>query len=171
MINNTTYYQGGVIYVGGNGAKDVATFNMTNGVIANNKAANGGAIAIGNGGTNTVNITGGVIRDNSAAGGKGGAFYLVTGAAKSSLTIDKEALKTGSAYSTQQKEFEGYTFVKTTGSATSGVMTKSHTVTYVYRQNPVEVEEPVDPVDPVDPMPEQEVEPDDVQEPAPPGEA
>ena len=81
----------------------------------------------------------------------------------------KEALKTGSAYSTQQKEFEGYTFVKTTGSATSGVMTKSHTVTYVYRQNPVEVEEPVDPVDPVDPMPEQEVEPDDVQE--PPGEA
>lgn len=59
----------------------------------------------------------------------------------------KEALKTGSAYSTQQKEFEGYTFVKTTGSATSGVMTKNHTVTYVYRQNPVVVEEPTTPVD------------------------
>ena len=58
----------------------------------------------------------------------------------------KEALKTGSAYSTQKKEFEGYTFVKTTGSATSGVMTKSHTVTYVYRQDPVVVEEPT-PVD------------------------
>lgn len=54
----------------------------------------------------------------------------------------KTGLKTGVAYSTEQKEFEGYTFQKTTGSAVSGVMTTDRTVTYVYAKNPEPVEEP-----------------------------
>jgi surface repeat SSSPR-51 protein len=82
----------------------------------------------------------------------------------------KEALKTGSAYSTEKKEFEGYSFVKSTGSAVSGVMTKSHTVTYVYSKDPVVVEEPADPLDP-DPAPGEEPAPGDdsvtSEEPAP----
>lgn len=45
-------------------------------------------------------------------------------------------LKTGVAYSTQQKEFEGYTFQTTTGAAVSGVMTADRTVTYVYTKDP-----------------------------------
>lgn len=44
-------------------------------------------------------------------------------------------LKTGSAYSTQQKEFEGYTFKSTSGDAVSGVMTANRSVTYVYTKD------------------------------------
>jgi len=47
----------------------------------------------------------------------------------------QSGLKTGSAYSTTQKEFEGYTFKSTSGDAVSGVMTANRTVTYVYTQN------------------------------------
>ena len=43
----------------------------------------------------------------------------------------------GSAYSTEQKSFEGYTFQKTTGDAVSGTMTSNKEVTYVYSKNPV----------------------------------
>ena len=50
----------------------------------------------------------------------------------------QSGLKTGSAYSTQQKEFEGYTFQKTSGDAVSGVMTASRTVTYIYSRNAAE---------------------------------
>lgn len=44
----------------------------------------------------------------------------------------KTELKTGSAYSTEQKTFEGYTLKGTTGDAVSGVMTADRTVTYIY---------------------------------------
>lgn len=56
-------------------------------------------------------------------------------------------LLTGSAYSTKQKEFEGYTFQKTSGDAVSGVMTANRTVTYIYTKDvpDVPVEEPAEP--------------------------
>lgn len=54
----------------------------------------------------------------------------------------KTGMNTGVAYSTEQKEFEGYTFLKTTGAAVSGVMTADRTVTYVYEKIPEPVVEP-----------------------------
>ena len=56
-------------------------------------------------------------------------------------TLVQSGLKTGSAYSTQQKEFEGYTFKSTSGDAVSGVMTANRSVTYVYSKNPTPVVE------------------------------
>ncbi len=38
----------------------------------------------------------------------------------------------GSAYTTEQKTFEGYSFVETTGDAVSGIMNGNKTVTYIY---------------------------------------
>ena len=73
--------------------------------------------------------------------------------------VVQAAMKTGCAYSTEQKEFEGYTFLKTTGSAVSGVMTTNRTVTYVYRKDvvvepdPAPVEDPAPTVEPA-PVPE-----------------
>ena len=48
----------------------------------------------------------------------------------------RSGLKTGSAYSTEQKEFKGYTLKSTTGDSVSGVMTADRTVTYVYTSEP-----------------------------------
>ncbi len=50
-------------------------------------------------------------------------------------TLVKSGLKTGSAYSTEQKTFEGYTFKGTSGDAVSGVMTANRSVTYIYTRN------------------------------------
>lgn len=76
--------------------------------------------------------------------------------------VVQAAMKTGCAYSTEQKEFEGYTFLKSTGSNPSGVMTKNRTVTYVYSKD--SVEEPVP--DPI-PVPEPSPEPAPSEEPVP----
>ena len=66
----------------------------------------------------------------------------------------------GASYTTEQKAFEGYTFVRTTGDAVSGIMNGSKTVTYIYAKNAPPVEpDPVEP-DPVEPDP---VEPDPVE--------
>lgn len=62
----------------------------------------------------------------------------------------QSAMKTGCAYSTEKKEFEGYTFKKTTGSAVSGVMTTNRTVTYVYSRDYVPEPDP-------EPAPSEEV--------------
>lgn len=50
-------------------------------------------------------------------------------------TLIRSGLKTGSAYSTEQKTFEGYTFKAASGDAVSGVMTADRTVTYTYTRN------------------------------------
>lgn len=56
-------------------------------------------------------------------------------------TLVRSGLKTGSAYSTEQKEFEGYTFKASSGDDVSGVMTADRTVTYTYTKNPEPVVE------------------------------
>lgn len=91
------------------------------------------------------------------------------------------AMKTGCAYSTEQKEFAGYTFLKTTGSDPSGVMTKSRTVTYIYSKDAVEEPLPEPSPEPgveltpsVEPSPEPSAEPtpsvEPSAEPTPPAE-
>ena len=80
------------------------------------------------------------------------------------------AMKTGCAYSTEKKEFEGYTFKKTTGSAVSGVMTANRTVTYVYSKDPVPepVHEPSpEPAPSAEPSPAPSGEPTPSVEPSP----
>lgn len=61
-----------------------------------------------------------------------------------------ESIKEGTAYTTEQKSFDGYTLKEITGDAASGVMDGDKIVTYVYA---VEVVEPPDPgpSEPVDP--------------------
>lgn len=51
-------------------------------------------------------------------------------------SLVRSGLKTGSAYSTEQKEFKGYTLKSTSGDPASGVMTADRTVTYIYTAEP-----------------------------------
>ncbi len=55
----------------------------------------------------------------------------------------QEGMLKGAAYSTEQKEFEGYTFQKTTGDRVRASMEQNRTVTYHYTKDVVEEAPPV----------------------------
>jgi len=56
----------------------------------------------------------------------------------------------GSFYSTEEKIFEGYTFVETSGDAVRGIMNSNKFVTYIYAEDEIVVELPEDDVPLVD---------------------